>query len=72
MSFELAKAMGRLGTESAFSVLAEAKKLDLLKKQEEQQANAELIKQLKLLKNEERKLEKKYNILKNKSELISI
>ncbi len=28
MSFELAKAMGRLGTESAFSVLAEAKKLE--------------------------------------------
>ena len=28
MSFELAKAMDRLGTESAFSVLAEAKKLE--------------------------------------------
>ena len=33
-----------------------------LKKQEEQQANAELIKQLKLLKNEERKLEKKHKL----------
>ena len=39
----------------------ESQKSDLLKKQEEQHANAELIKQLKVLKREERDLKKKYN-----------
>jgi len=40
---------------------AEAERSDLIKKQEEQEANAELIKQLKTLKREERAKEKEYN-----------